>query len=412
MRAGVMFLAVAITAAGSAAFAQSISPPPGTTLKYDAATLPKPGATRSGVFSPKYTIPSGMPLTVPQGFVITLFAQQLPNPRKLLVAPNGDVLLASQGSGKILVLRDADGDGKAETITDFAQGLSIPYGMALGKDALYVGAQDGISRIPYKPGDTKASGPRTVITPSGAFGNPGGHSTRNVALSPDGKKIYAAIGSASNFSEEASPRATIQAFDLSADGMQATNQRTFTSGTRNPVGLAVRAGTSDLYITVNERDTLGDELVPDYFTKISDGAFFGWPYSYIGKNPQPGLEGKRADLVAKAQVPEVLFRSHSAPLGFAFYDAKQFPAAYQGGAFVALHGSWNSPEPHGYFVAFVPFAGGKPSGDYRVFAGGWLSNDGKQISGRPADVAVAKDGSLLIADDASGIVWRVSYKGN
>ena len=410
MKSGALFL-TAMTLFSGAAFAQSANPTPGTKLQYDAASLPKPRATPSNAFSPGYSEPSGIPITVPQGFTVNVFAKGLNNPRKLFVAPNGDVLLAESGPGVITLLRDADGDGKAEKISEFANNLAIPYGMALGEDALYVGAQDGISRFAYKPGDVKASGARTLITPKGAFGATGGHATRNVALSPDRKTIYAAIGSASNFSEEAAPRATVQVFDLNANGSQATNQRTFTSGTRNPVGLVVRPGTSDLYITVNERDTLGDELVPDYFTKISDGAFFGWPYSYIGKNPQPGLEGKRPDLVAKAQVPEVLFRSHSAPLGFTFYDGKQFPADYRDGAFVALHGSWNAGAPRGYMIAFVPFAGGKPSGAYTVFASGWLADDGKKMHGRPCDVAVAKDGSLLIADDGGDVVWRISYKG-
>ena len=412
MKTGALFLVAAMTLASGAAFAQNMNPAPGTKLQYDAASLPKPRATPSNAFSPGYLEPSGIPIAVPQGFTVNVFAKDLTNPRKLFVAPNGDVLLAESATGQITLLRDADGDGKAEMMSAFAKGFAIPYGMALGDGVLYVGAQDGISRIAYKPGDTKAGGARTLITPNGAFGAAGGHATRNVALAPDRKTIYAAIGSASNFSEEAAPRATVQVFDLNADGSRATNQRTFTSGTRNPVGLVMRPGTSDLYITVNERDTLGDELVPDYFTKISDGAFFGWPYSYIGKNPQPGLEGKRPDLVAKAQVPEVLFRSHSAPLGFTFYDGRQFPADYRDGAFVALHGSWNAAGPRGYLIAFVPFAGGKPTGAYNVFASGWLASDGKKMHGRPADVAVAKDGSLLIADDGGDVVWRISYKGN
>ena len=412
MKSGALFFAAAMTAFSGTGFAQHANPAPGTKLQYDAASLPKPRATPSTAFSPGYAEPTGIPITAPPGFTVNIFADHLTNPRKLFVAPNGDVLLAESATGQITLLRDADGDGKAETVGEFASGFAIPYGMALGNGVLYVGAQDGITRIPYKPGDTKATGARTLITPKGAFGATGGHATRNVALAPDRKTIYAAIGSATNFSEESAPRATVQAFDLDAEGARASNQRTFTSGTRNPVGLMVRPGTSDLYVTVNERDTLGDELVPDYFTKISDGAFFGWPYSYIGKNPQPGLEGKRPDLVAKAQVPEVLFRSHSAPLGFTFYDGKQFPAEYQGGAFVALHGSWNAGAPRGYFIAFVPFGGGKPTGAYSVFASGWLAGDGRKMHGRPADVAVAKDGSLLIADDSGDLVWRISYKGN
>ena len=222
---------------------------------------------------------------------------------------------------------------------------------------------------------------------------------------------YIAIGSSGNIGEDPLPRATIQVFDLGPNG--ATNQRTFASGTRNPVGLAFYPGTSDLYTAVNERDTLGDELVPDYFTKVADGGFYGWPYSYIGQNPQPGFADKRPDLVAKAIVPDLLLRSHSAPLGIAFSTGTKFPAEYQGGVFIALHGSWNAAAPRGYLVAYAPFTNGKPAGDYQIFATGFwtMGADHAGVMGRPAAVAVAKDGSLLVADDVGNTIWRISYTG-
>ncbi len=417
MKYRVLFL-VAVIAGGAVALwhrspAEAVDQTPGTKFKIDATALAKPSTLASNAFSPKgIAPPSAAPLAVPQGFVVNAFAQKLANPRKLLVVANGDVLMADSGTGRIMLLRDADNDGKAEIITVFADDFAVPYGLVFGNGALYVGDQVGLWRIPYEPGDMK---PRTAplrLTPDGAFGTSGGHGTRNLALAPDGTKIFVAIGSATNIGEEPAPRATVQVFDLSADGTSVGPGRTYATGLRNPVGISFLPNTNDLFVTVNERDGLGDELVPDYFTKITDGAFFGWPYSYIGQNPQPGFADKRPDLVAKAAVPDVLFRSHSAPLGFAFYTGQQFPEAFHNGAFVALHGSWNASSPHGYMIAFVPFADGKPTGGYELFAGGWLADAGKQVWGRPADVAVAKDGSLLIADDFSASVWRISYKAN
>lgn len=398
----------------AAAIAQSAEQAPGMKLKYDVPSLAKPQDTPSSG-NPSKTIskPAGATLNVPAGFAVNVFAENMTQPRNMHIASNGDVLLAETRGGKVTLMRDSKNAGKADMIETFADGFRIPYGLAITKDVLYVGDQDGVWRIPYTPGDTKAREKQVRITPEGAFGSPGGHSTRNVAISPDGTKLYVAIGSAGNIAEEPTPRATIQVFDLNAAGTQATNQRTYASGLRNPVGVNFYPGTQDLYTVVNERDTLGDELVPDYFTKVADAGFYGWPYSYLGKNPQPGFSDKRPDLVAKAIVPDVLFRSHSAPLGFTFYTAAQFPKEYQGGAFVALHGSWNASKPRAYNVAYVPFANGKPAGDYQVFASGFWTSGGEkaEVWGRPAGIAVAKDGSLLVADDTSNTVWRISYSG-
>jgi glucose/arabinose dehydrogenase len=385
---------------------------PGTRIKVDLASLAKPGDTPSKSNGPR-TVPkpAGATLNVPPGFTVNVFAEKLSHARNMQVASNGDVLLAEQNAGKITLLRDADNDGKAELVTTFASGFRIPFGIAFGKDVVFIGDTQGVWRIPYAPGDTKAREQQTMITPEGALGSGGGHSTRAVALSADGMKLMVAVGSAGNIGEEPVPRATIQEFTLDASG-KATQQRTFASGLRNAVGTAFYPGTNDLYTVVNERDTLGDELVPDYLTRVADNGFYGWPYSYLGQHKQAGFADKRPDLVAKAIVPDLPFRSHSAPIGLTFYTADQFPAEYKGGAFVALRGSWNAAAPRAYNIVFVPFRDNRPAGDYMVFASGFWSGMGNnaEVWGRPAGVAVARDGSLLIADDTSNTIFRVSYK--
>lgn len=370
--------------------------------------LPPPHATRSVANSSQVVDrPDGATPDVPEGFRATVFAGGLSHPRWMTVADNGDVFLAEPGEDRITLLRDADGDGKAEFVDIFADGHYSPHGLAIRHGHLYVADTSGISRYPYRPGQTRADGPPEKVTVRGAFGSQGGHWTRNLVFSPDGRQIFVAIGSARNIAAEDPPRATVQVFDADGGG-----QRTFATGLRNPVGIAFYPGTDDLYVVVNERDGLGDELVPDYLTRVPDGEFFGWPYSYIGSHPQPGFADRRPDLVARATTPDLLFRSHSAPLGLVFYDGTQFPADYRGDAFVALHGSWNAARPRGYMVVRVPFAGGRPVGGYEAFATGfWIGGEGHaRVWGRPAGLAIAADGSLLIADDAGGVVWRVSYE--
>ena len=381
---------------------------PGAVIEISATALARPNATPSRA-NPSNDIPRGanMP-AVPPGFRVNVFAENLDHARNLLVAGNGDVLLAEQRPGKITILRDADGNGAAELVQTFAEGFDTVYGLGVGGENLYIGDTKGIWRIAYAPGETRARTSQERITEDGVFGSGRGHVTRNLALSPGGTKIYAAVGSRGNIAEEEPERATIQEFTL--EGGRAVKQRTFASGLRNAVGTAFYPGTNTLYTVVNERDGLGDELVPDYLTSVVDGGFYGWPYSYIGSNPQQGYADKRPDLVKKAIVPDVLFRSHSAPLGLAFYTGTAFPPEYRDGAFVALHGSWNAAKPRAYHVVFVPFKDGKPAANsYRVFASGfWTGTDRPQVWGRPAAVAVAKDGSLLIADDASQTIFRVS----
>jgi glucose/arabinose dehydrogenase len=357
-------------------------------------------------------------LELPDGFEWNLFAEGLKDARWLAVAPNGDVFLAQSrfrqtgagdraDTGHITILRDADGDGTAELIETFDDDYERPHGLAFNDGALYVGERRGIYRIPYADGDTSAQS-REMITERNPFvgGSREGHWTRNLAVSPSGE-LFVSVGSADNIAVEPEPRATIQR--VGADG----ELTTFATGLRNAVGIEFYPGTNDIYTVVNERDGYGDGLVPDYFTRVQEDGFYGWPYSYIGSHPDPQLGDERPDLVAAAIEPDVLFASHSAPLGFAFYDAEQFPERYRGGAFVALHGSWNSSVPTGYKLVYVPFENQRPAGGYENFALGFRFGGVEQadIIGRPVGVVVANDGSLLVADDIGEAIWRISYTG-
>jgi len=358
-------------------------------------------------------------LELPDGFEWNLYATDLRDARWMAVAPNGDVFLAQSrfasvgpgdrdDTGRISVLRDADGDGVAEIIETYAEDMARPHGLAFHDGALYVGERRGIWRIPYADGDLRAEG-REMITQPDPFvgGSREGHWTRNLAISPSGE-IFVAVGSADNVAIEPEPRATISR--VNADGTLTT----FASGLRNAVGIAFYPGTDELYTTVNERDGYGDGLVPDYLTRVEEGGFYGWPYSYIGANPDPQVGAQRPDLVEAAIVPDVLFAPHSAALGLAFYDAEDFPEHYRGGAFVAFHGSWNSSVPTGYKVVYVPFENGRPVGNYENFALGFRFGgvENAEIIGRPVGIVVANDGSLLIADDVGNAIWRVSYSGD
>jgi glucose/arabinose dehydrogenase len=369
--------------------------------------LPVPYATPAVANPPKEVPrPKALALEVPQGFAVNAFATGREHARWLAIAPNGDVFLAEPDPGKITLLRDEKGEGKATLVATFAGGFDRPHGLAFHDGYLYVADVERVWRIPYRDGALKAEAPPEPVTAAGSLGSWSGHWTRNIAFSPDGSRFYVAIGSASNIGEDPSPRATIQEFD--AEGKA---QRTFAAGLRNPVGIAFEPTTDELFAVVNERDGMGDDLVPDFLTHVERGAFYGWPYAYIGAHPQPGYAEKRPDLVAKTVVPDLLLRSHSAPLGLAFYTGNQFPEHYRGDAFVALHGSWNSSEPRGYAVVHVPFRNGRPAGGYENFVTGfWIAGEERaQVWGRPVGLAVAKDGSLLIADDVSQSIWRVSY---
>ena len=380
---------------------------PGERFHVRAVDLPRPHVTPSVSNSAsRVRRPADARLRVPQGFRSNLFRVGLSGPRWLAVAANGDVVLSESRAGIVSILRDGDGDGRAELVETFTDAIARPHGLAIHNGWLYVSDPQQVWRLRYAPGQLRAEGPPERVTPEGALGDGRGHSTRTLAISPDGRYLFVAVGSRGNVGEEPSPRATIQRFRLDGSG-----QETFAAGLRNAVGLAFRPGTEELWAHVNERDGLGDGLVPDYLAQIRQGDFFGWPYAYIGPHPDPEYGALRPDLVARTRAPEVLFQSHSAPIGMAFYDADMFPAAYRGGAFVALQGSWNAAAPTGYKVVHVPFEGGRPPGWYENFATGfWVAGeDAAQVIGKPAGLAVARDGALLIADDVGDAIWRVSY---
>ncbi|HSC18721.1 MAG TPA: PQQ-dependent sugar dehydrogenase [Rhizomicrobium sp.] len=379
--------------------AAAVADAPGMKHEIRAQDLPKPYATPA-VDNSSQTVsrPKGWLPQVPKGFSISVFAGRLSDPRFMALAPNGDVFLAEPSAGKITLLRG----GKAST---FASGFDGPHGLAFHDSALYVGDLNAVWKLGY-PNGAATAGARSRITQQ-SFGGKSGHSTRDIAFGPDGA-LYIAIGSAGNVETSDPPtRASVQ--KVNANGTLST----YASGLRNPVGIVFQPGTNQLWVTVNERDGLGDDLPPDYATHVEAGGFYGWPYAYIGHHPDPTFGAKRPDMVAKTKTPAVLFQAHSAPLALVFYEGAQFPADYKGDAFVAFHGSWNSGHPHGYKVVRIHFAGGKPAGGYEDFVTGFW--DGKtspaHVYGRPAGLLVAKDGSLLIADDAGKTVWRVSYTG-
>jgi glucose/arabinose dehydrogenase len=399
--------------------------------------LPAPYATPSAVnFATVVGWPDGVSPVAPEGFTVNRWAAGLDYPRWFHRLPNGDVLVAEarsvllpqhgrrspevdgsirarslgKSANRITLLRDADGDGIAEFRTTFLEGLDRPFGMALLGDRFYVANTDGLLVYPYEPGQTKLAGPGKKILdlPAGGYNN---HWTRNVVVGPGGKKLYVTVGSASNVGEygmeEEERRAPI--LEIDPDG---GNERIFASGLRNPVGLDWEPGSGALWTAVNERDELGDELVPDYMTSVRDGGFYGWPYAYFGQIVDPRLAGRRADLVAKSIAPDFALGSHTASLGLLFYRGTSFPHRFGGGAFIGQHGSWNRAELSGYKVTFVPFANGRPSGAMEDFLTGFIcADDPNKVYGRPCGLLVLGDGSLLVADDAGDVIWRVQATG-
>ena len=371
--------------------------------------------------------PADATLSVPDGFAVNEFAQGLSNPRRMALAPNGDVFVAESRAGAVVVLRDADGDGVAELRETFATGLERPYGLAFHQGFLYVGANDAVVRFAYAPGRLVAEGaPEHIVDlplSSDALDRDTAerlgidisrtrgfnHWTRNLVFGPDGAKMYVAIGSATNVMPGTDPRrAAIN--EYAPDG---SGHRVFASGLRNPVALAFHPESGVLWTAVHERDHLGDDLAPDYVTSVREGGFYGWPYAYIGPNAEPTLEGLRPDLVERTIVPDVLLPAHAAPMGLAFYTGDLFPDTYRHSAFVALHGSINRLDLAGYSVVRIPFVDGRPAGPPEDFLTGFIlrDDDVKEVWGRPVDVLQAADGSLLVSDDAGGRIFRVSYGG-
>jgi glucose/arabinose dehydrogenase len=379
--------------------------------------------------------PDGQTPQAADGLAVNAFATGLDHPRMVYVLPNGDVLAAEStappqpgmtdgimghlmklgmwwaGAGgespnRITLLRDGDGDGVAETRTTFLKGLNSPYGMALVGDSFYVANTDGIVRFPYRSGDTEISGNgETVVElPAGPINI---HWVKNIIASPDGSKLYASVGSNSNVGERGfdkeDGRAAIHEIDL-----ESGSSRLFASGLRNPVGLAFQPHSGKLWTSVNERDELGSDLVPDYMTSVRENGFYGWPYSYFGDHVDERVQPQRPDLVKKAIVPEYALGPHTASLGLTFYTGDLLPERYRGGAFVGQHGSWNRRPPSGYKVVFVPVEGGVPSGDPEDILTGFLSADEGKAYGRPVGVAEDRTGALLVADDVGNTVWRVT----
>jgi glucose/arabinose dehydrogenase len=364
--------------------------------------LPAPFATKSAGNGPRgVRPPAGFLPTVPEGFHISILASNFKKPRWLTVAPNKDIFLADNGAGEVIILRDPKNTDSAQEREVFVDGMRRPFGIAFHDDYVYVGNMNELVRFKYDPKTSKRLGEKEHLMdlPSG------GHDTRTLAFSPDGKHLFIAVGSGSNINTGEPPiRAAVTICD--PDGK---NARLYATGLRNPVGLAIEPVTGELWTSVNERDELGDDLPPDYFTSLKDGGFYGWPYSYIGDNVDSRVEQQHPELVKRAIIPDVLLGPHVAPLEFAFYTGKQFPEKYWGGAFVAEHGSWNRSTRSGYQVAFVAFKDGKPSADPVPFLTGLVPDPGgPNVDGRPVGVTVSPDGSLLVSDDGADVVYRVS----
>jgi glucose/arabinose dehydrogenase len=396
------------------------------TVKPEDLPAPRTGPV---VASRPLTLPyQGQAPRVPDGFTVTAFATGLEHPRRLLVLPNGDVLVAEQRVGHVTLLRDGDGDGRAEWIQRHVEGLNGPYGLAWKDEHVLVADQDGIWKVPHRlgalragrggvqqkaadvPPDQRKPTPHQVgeemVTAKGVFGLIQGHANRPLAIDPKTGAMFVGVGSSGNIGVEPEVKASIQRFEANGSG-----QTTYASGLRNPTALAFHPDTGELYTVVQERDGLGDRLVPDFLTRVEKGAFYGWPYAYIGQHPQPGFAQLAPDKVKATVMPDLLFESHSSAMDIVFYNGEQFPSEYRGNAFVALKGSWNRSEPTGYKVVRVPFQDGKPVGHYENFVVGfWVSGSQRaEVWGRPAALAVAKDGALLIADDTGGTIWRIGY---
>ena len=385
-------------------------PQPGEKYFVDIDKLAEPYATKSVANTYKKLDSELCKLNVNDGFKVNIFAKNLQHPRNIKVAGNGDVFIVESNPGKIKILRDNDNDGISDIEQVFADGFNYPFGIEITSDFLYVADLDFVWKIPYKEGQLKNDKDPIKLTKDNALGDINGHRTRNIVLLDN--KIYIAIGSRGNIGVEDYPRATIQELDLKTN-----EQKNFATGLRNPIGLDVHPVTKKLFTVVNERDGMGDELVPDYFAQVEEGDFFGWPFFYLGHNEQPNLEKnyfyfknieqKKNKLVKK---PEVLFKSHSGPIDLIFYNKKQFPKEFQSNAFVALHGSWNSSKPSGYMVVRIPFENNKPLGYYESFVTGfWVSDANRaNVCGRPAGLGVTKNGSLLISDDINGVIYQIN----
>ena len=398
---------------GTAAYGDWTQAAPGVKRLIRPSDLPPPYATTAARNASRIVPPpAGATPTVPPGFSVSAFLKGLKMPRQMRTAPDGDIFLAESGADRIRVIRAAPGADRAATPSVFADGLAYrPYGIAFyppGPDPhyVYVATEGQVLRYPYRVGDLVASGKAEVVVPDVPVGH---HWTRDITFTPDGTKLLLAVGSGDNDGEDGMAKEARRA-DILEYNPDGTGMRVFASGIRNPVTIGFYPGTDDLWTTVNERDNLGDDLPPDYVTRVEPGKFYGWPWYYIGSNEDPRHKGDHADLAGKVAVPDVLLQPHSAPLGMAFYTGTQFPEEFRGQVFVAAHGSWNRAQRTGYKLIVVKVKDGKPTGVYEDFMTGFVTPDG-EVWGRPVGVDMTQDGALLVSDDGSGTIWRIGYGG-
>jgi glucose/arabinose dehydrogenase len=409
---------------GSAAFGDWRADRPGLVRLIRPSDLPKPGATASSAnVSHVVPRPTGAIPSVPAGFKVELLVEGLGGPREMRTAPNGDIFVSETRAGRIRVLRLSDDGLKVVKNEIFASGLGQPFGLGFFPDDkpqwVYVANSGSVVRFRYQDGDLKAADkPETVVAELPR----GGHSTRDIVFTRDGKRMLVSVGSASNDARgiqsipSDDPKSVLGASfgyetrraDVLSFNPDGTNERIFATGIRNCVGLAVHPETGDVYCSTNERDGLGDDLVPDYVTRVREGAFFGWPWFYIGSHEDPHHAGERLDLKDRVTVPDVLIQPHSASLGLTFYDGNAFPAEYRGDGFAAEHGSWNRARRTGYKVIRVRMKDGAPTGAYEDFMTGFVLND-SEVWGRPVGVTVTRDGALLVSEDGNGTIWRIAH---
>jgi glucose/arabinose dehydrogenase len=390
---------------------------PGLWHHITAADLPQPFATPSVDHGAKLIPrPDGAMPIVPEGFRVAQFATGFQQPREIRTAPNGDIFVSESEPGRLKVIRGIDSSGKAQQVEVFADGLNLNFGIAFyppgpNPKYIYVGNTDSVWRFPYKNGDLKATGPKEVIVsdiPGGGHLRGGGHWTRDIAFSPDGKRMFVSVGSHSNVDDPDTHPEEFQRADILEYTPAGKFVKVYAWGIRNPVGIAVQPATGQLWCSVNERDALGDNLVPDYITHVQEGGFYGWPWYYTGGNQDPRHAGKHPELKNKVIVPDVLLQPHNASLEMLFYEGSMFPADFKDQVIAAEHGSWNRDNRTGYEVIRAKIVNNKATGDYEDFMTGFVTSGG-QVWGRPVGVAVAGDGSLLVSDDGTNSVWRVTY---
>jgi glucose/arabinose dehydrogenase len=379
--------------------------------KITVADLPKPYATESARNNARIVPrPADAWPQAPAGFKVELFAAELQGPRQIRLAPNGDVFVAETRSGNLKIFRGMK-NGKPDQVSIYAAGLRQPFGIAFVPAAnpqwLYIGNTNAVIRFAYKTGDLKATGEPEIIVPDLPTG---GHSTRDVVFSPDGRRMFVAVGSQSNVDDPDENKGEFHRANILEYTPDGKFVKVYASGIRNPVGLGINPATGELWCSTNERDALGDNLVPDYITHVQEGGFYGWPWYYMGSNQDPRHEGKHPELRGKVLVPDVLVSPHNASLGLTFYGGRQFPDEYRGDLFAAEHGSWNRASRTGYEVVRVPLRQGHAGGEFEDFLTGFVTPSG-DVWGRPVGVAVATDGSLLVTDDGSHSIWRVSWSG-